>query len=726
MSQERRASGKRKARSSAKNNGGRSGTAAPSLPAQLCRAVFDNIPQHMYCTDLQGRVIYANRQYCQAMGKPIAALIGKTAYDLFPKKLADKYTKDDQRVIATGETLQADEVNKPPHQQPIYVRVVKAPLRDRSGRIVGVQGVYWDITEHRRAAAQIEEQAYLLSTLLENLPDSVYFKDRQSRFRRISRAQAVRFGLTDPAQAIGKTDFDFFDTAHAKAAFADERDVIRTGRPIVDKEEKEVLPGGIVRWVSTTKMPLRDGSGKLIGTFGVSREITDRKLAEQQLVFRAFNDPLTSLPNRALLMERLAHVFQRSRRIPDALFALLFLDLDGFKSINDSLGHKAGDEFLIHVGRRLTKSVRPSDTVARLGGDEFVVLLEDIRSPTEATRVAERIQKDVSASCAVAETEVFSTVSIGIALSSTGYQCPEDMLRDADTAMYRAKANGKARYEVFDATMHDHAVNLLQTEVALRRALEREEFRVYYQPLVTVENRRILGFEALVRWQHPERGLLLPESFLPLTEETGLIHNLGLWVLGQACRQTKDWQERYPSDPPLRIGVNLSSRQFAHKDLVEQIHQILDETGLDPNCLTLDITEKTILENIRATAATLTRIRALQIHVHIDDFGTGYSLIKQLSQYPVETLKLDRAFVSSLASNEVHAEVAKTVIHLAHSLGIEVSAEGVETPGQLERLKAFDCGSVQGFFFSEAVDAATAEKLLQSGGVWADGHAVTQ
>src|SRR4029079_10189193 len=356
--------------------------------------------------------------------------------------------------------------------------------------------------EHRARASlpitdisPLADEIFLLATLMDNVPDSIYFKDRHSRFTRINRYAAERFGVDDPALAVGRTDFDFFSEEHAAKALRDEQEIIRTGRPLVNVEEKETRADGDVRWISTTKLPLRDRHGKIVGTFGISRDITERKQAEEQLQHRAFYDPLTDLPNRALFIDRLQHLFHRARRVlGNPLFAVLYLDLDRIKSINDSLGHQAGDELLVGTARRLERCLRPGDTLARLGGDEFTVLLDNITCEADATGVADRIHEELAAPLDVRGYEMFTSVSVGIALSSVGYDRPEDMLRDADTAMYRAKAGGRARHQVFAGDMPQRAVSSLRLETDLRRALERHEIVPHYQPIVNLDDGTVVGF----------------------------------------------------------------------------------------------------------------------------------------------------------------------------------------------------------------------------------------
>jgi diguanylate cyclase (GGDEF)-like protein/PAS domain S-box-containing protein len=561
----------------------------------------------------------------------------------------------------------------------------------------------------------VDQPAFFLGILLDTIPDNIYFKDAQSRFTRISRHMAVWLGLADPLEALGKTDFDFFTSEHAEQAFRDEQDIIRTGVPLVNVHEKETFPDGSVRWVSTTKMPLRDPGGRIIGTFGISRDITEYKRIAEQLERHGLYDALTNLPNRALFVNRIEHLFRRAERQTGQTlpFAVLYFDVDRFKGVNDSFGHHAGDDFLVEIARRLERSLRPGDTLARLGGDDFAILLEDLRTATDATRVAERIQQNLVAPFAVEGNEVFCSASIGIALGPGGYTQPQEMLRDANTAMYRAKANGRAGHQIFDADMHKRAVTQLRIETDLRRALERQEFIVHYQPIVDLTTRRLTGFEALVRWKHPQRGLIPPGEFIPVAEETGLIKPMGLWVLQESCRQIRAWQER--GGTPMRISVNLSGHQLAQPDLVEQIRKTLETTGIAPELLAVEVTESALVRDMSAAAAVLAELRKLKVHVNVDDFGTGYSSLSYLQHLPVDTLKIDRSFVKTLDQDGGRQEIVIAIITLAHTLGMTVIAEGVETRGQLDALTALNCNAAQGFFFARPLPSEEAEKVLDGG-----------
>jgi diguanylate cyclase (GGDEF)-like protein/PAS domain S-box-containing protein len=442
------------------------------------------------------------------------------------------------------------------------------------------------------------------------------------------------------------------------------------------------------------------------------QDITDRKRAEEQLQHEAMHDVLTGLPNRAMFIDHLELAIARAQRNEARKFAVLYVDLDRFKIINDSLGHAVGDQLLTEVAVRLWKCVRAGDTVARLGGDEFVLLLEDIYEESEAIDVAERIKSELAASFTLNGREVFTTVSIGVASSWTSYHQAEGLIRDADAAMYRAKSLGKNRHEIYDSAMHAQVSDLLQMETALRMAVERNELVVYYQSIVDLETFKISGFEALVRWNHPERGFISPANFIPLAEETGLIVDIGEWVLRDACRQMERWQKIFPSDPPLFVSVNLSSKQFIQSDLIQRVTQIIEETKINPEGLKLEITESAVMDNVETATEMLKKLRALGIKLSIDDFGTGYSSLSYLHRFPIDTLKVDRSFVVNMSEDGENVEIVRTIVSLAQNLGMNVIAEGVETKEQLAALRKLGCENGQGYFFSKPVNAKAAENLI--------------
>jgi diguanylate cyclase (GGDEF)-like protein/PAS domain S-box-containing protein len=471
---------------------------------------------------------------------------------------------------------------------------------------------------------------------------------------------------------------------------------------------------GTYHWMLSRGLAVRDERGEAYRMAGSLTDITRRKEAEERLLHDALHDGLTGLANRTLFADRLHQALARSRRRHDYSFAVLYVDLDQFKVVNDSLGHQAGDEVLVALARRLEACLRPGDTVARLGGDEFAVLVEDMEDASHALRIADRIHAELGPSLKVRGHEVFATASVGIARGATRYEDAQDLLRDADIAMYRAKRRGRGSSEIFDASMHALATTRLKMETELRRALERHELRLHYQPLVSLETRRIAGMEALVRWQHPDRGLLLPQEFIPLAEEIGAIVPLGRWVMKNACAEARRWQEGASGGPPVAVSVNVSARQFSQSDVLALACEALDESGLPAPSLRLELTESAIMDDPAGAAAKLGQLKQLGVNLDVDDFGTGYSSLSYLRRFPIDALKIDRAFVSRMDAEVEDREIVRTIVTLAANLGVAAVAEGVETPAQAEQLRRFHCPYAQGFLFSRPVAADEAADLLRS------------
>lgn len=467
-------------------------------------------------------------------------------------------------------------------------------------------------------------------------------------------------------------------------------------------------------WMLGRGLAIRDRNGKAYRMAGSQTDITRGKVV----------DVLTGLPNRVLFMDRLSRSFERARRMKDKTLALIFLDLDSFKLINDSLGHLIGDQLLVAIAGRLEATLRSSDTlarfgrnhtIARLGGDEFTILLEDISTPLDATRVAERIAKDLAVPFFVAGQELFPTASMGIAIHNPGYQSPEELLRDADTAMYSAKALGKGRYEIFDANMRANTIARLQLETELRRAIERREFENYYQVIVSLTTGKVWGFEALVRWRHVNRGIVSPNEFIPVAEETGLIVPLGQWVLETACQQMRLWQTRFSEDPPLFISVNLSARHFLQSDLLHQCRSVLQRTQLSHRSLVIEVTESAMMPDPESAIQLMYQLKSLGVKIALDDFGTGYSSLSYLHRFPLDSLKIDRVFVSRIMEDD---EIVRTIITLGRNLGLKVIAEGVETVEQMAKLQELGCEYAQGYYFSVPVNAQEATDLLAAKRHW--------
>lgn len=445
------------------------------------------------------------------------------------------------------------------------------------------------------------------------------------------------------------------------------------------------------------------------------REIIERQRVQQQLVYDALHDGLTGLANRTLLMERIDFAIKHAKRHSGYMYALLFIDLDRFKIINDSLGHSVGDQLLVAVSNLLKDCLRESDIVARLGGDEFVILLDGIRDPQDAILIGERIQQKLRSPFALEGQSIFTSASIGIVFNTNGYKSATDVLRDADIAMYRAKAKGKACYEIFNPTMYYEALKLVELENNLRLALEREEFVLHYQPIIFLENNELVGFEALIRWRHPTRGFISPIEFIPIAEDTGLILEIGEWLLREACKQLSKWQQQFKSIPQvafLKMSINLASLQLQEPEFINKLDQILQETGLDGNCLRLEITESVLIEPGGSVQNTLKQIRNRNIKLSIDDFGTGYSSLSYLRRFPIDNLKIDRSFIEQMNFDAENFEIVRIIITLAKTLGMDAISEGVETPQQLSQLKALGCEFGQGFLFAKPLPPLTVESML--------------
>jgi diguanylate cyclase (GGDEF)-like protein/PAS domain S-box-containing protein len=512
-----------------------------------------------------------------------------------------------------------------------------------------------------------------------------------------------------PSGWFGRLAPDDVDTFHSALEAAS-----TSGERLFELEHRMLRRDGEPLWVLTRGVLVRDGEGQVLRIAGSMTDISARKRAEESLIYDAFHDGLTGLANRSLFLDRLSVALAALRRSPEQRFAVLFLDLDRFKTVNDSLGHGVGDRLLLAIGRRIEELTRPIDTVARLGGDEFALIAGRVADGAAAAHVAERLQRGLAVPFLIGEHEVYVTASIGIALPDEETADAERLLRDADLAMYRAKASGRGCYEVFDLELHHAAVALLKLETELRRAVAQGDFVMHYQPIVALSSGSIVGFEALTRWRHPVRGLVPPAHFIGLAEETGLVVPLGWLVLENASRQAHEWQQRFPQDPPLFMSVNVSGKLFAQDGAVEQVLQILEKSRLAPECLRLEVTESVVLDHGEAVMERLRQLRQMGVQLSIDDFGTGYSSLSYLQRFRYDELKIDRSFVRDLAFEDSRV-IVETILQLASHLGIGVVAEGVETAEQLAHLQQLGCPLGQGFWFARPLDSDGAGALLGAG-----------
>ncbi len=479
-----------------------------------------------------------------------------------------------------------------------------------------------------------------------------------------------------------------------------------------ESEHRMRQKDGRYLWVQVRGLAVQDGSGRVTRIAGSQTDISERKKSEERLIHDARYDNLTTLYNRAALVEQLRLSIERSRRHPDYLFAVLYMDLDRFKDVNDSQGHAVGDLLLKNIAQKLVTIIRPSDIAARLGGDEFVILLDGIHDIKDATIVAERIQTEIEQSMQQFHHRPRVTASIGLVLSQPGYKLPDEILRDADIAMYRAKSSGKARYEIFDPTMRERLIARLRMETELRHALEHQALNVYYQPVLSVADHKILGCEALARWRHPQRGMIPPKEFIPIAEEGGLIMGLDMWVLREACKQTREWQKTIPGAANIKVNVNFSGKHFTQTDLVERIKRVLQETDLSPHHLNLEITENVMMENHTLAIQLLGELQEIGVQIQVDDFGMGYSSLSYLSRFPLNALKIDQSFVSNMQQDSTNMKIIQAIVSMTHNLGMTVIAEGVETPAQFKRLEALGCECVQGYLVAMPLNSQQMFDLL--------------
>ncbi|MGD0439229.1 MAG: EAL domain-containing protein [Acidimicrobiales bacterium] len=550
-----------------------------------------------------------------------------------------------------------------------------------------------------------------IRNLLNTIPERIYFKDLESRFLLVSAGWLATAAPGHTLEEVlGKTDFDFFSDEHATAAFADEQRIIRTGEPIIGKLEQESFQDRTGPWVASTKMPLLDDKGEIIGTFGISRDVTAQVNAENALAYQVLHDPVTGLANRVALMDRLSQALLGLERQPSRL-AVLYVDLDHFKQINDSFGHDAGDQVLVEIGRRLSKFSRHSDTVARLGGDEFVVLCGALREEDDVGLIGERIVREVRGPYIEDGRDLSVTCSVGIVITSNALAEPEELIRDADEAMYDVKQSGRNRYRVFDASQRiGSQVSILQTE--LNHAIERSELFLLYQPLFSLEDRSLIGVEALVRWRHPRRGVVLPDDFIPFAEQYGLIARIDSFVLDEACRQVAEWTSRDTWPGKFTMAVNVSGAELSDPGFASHVAEVIGRHGINPALLCLEITETALMGEFGDVEATLAALPKLGVRLALDDFGTGYSTLSHLQRLKVDVLKIDRSFVAQISKNARDREIVAAVMAMSHALGTTVVGEGIETSDQLDALTGLECDQGQGFLFARPLSPEAVVALV--------------
>ncbi len=679
------------------------------------RDLFENANDLIYTHDLQGYFTSLNRAGEKITGYTRQEAVGGTIN--ISQVVAPEYLEKAQKMMAhkvakeVPVTYELEIITK--HGQRVSLEL-STRLIFRDGKPVGVQGIARDITARKCAENSLHKTVSLLTSTLESSNDGIVVINSDGEIVVYNR-KFLEMWQIPPAIIEQKSGEEIIN--YIKSQLKDPKKFeLQTARLYEDP---------LATCLTTVKF--KDGrvferysqpqylEEKPVGRVCSFRDITERIRAEEKLLYYALHDPLTNLPNRAEFMNHLEAAIERAGRETNFSFAVLFLDLDRFKIINDSLGHVVGDKLLMAIAKRLKNCVRPRDVVARLGGDEFTILLNGSNESSEVIWIAERIQNALTEPFKIDNYEIFTSASIGVIISDEIPRHPEDFLRDADTAMYRAKESGKARYEIFDHAMHVRNMNLLQVENDLRKALDRNEFKVFYQPIVDLGTGAIVEFEALIRWQHPVHGLVAPNEFIGVAEETGLIIPIGRWILEEACRQITVWQNLFPRPTPLSVSVNLSAKQLMHPAFTAQVREILAKTGLRSRYLNLEVTETTVMEHSETALNILNDLCALGISLSTDDFGTGYSSLSYLHRFPFDHLKIDRSFINKMDSDAKSGEIVRTILMLAQNLHLEAVAEGIETPEQLRQLQALGCPYGQGYLFSKPAPVAEVEKILAKG-----------
>ena len=689
------------------------------------KALLDGSEDYIFVLDRDLRFVHVNCVVEKRFGIPPEERIGKTVWDLYRNKEVPDFISRIQSVFETGKSVTYDDDNVVSGIW-ICTETIISPIFSQSGEVESVLGVSRDVTSRRQAALELEKSEQRYAIAVRGANDGIWDWNLETAGMYFSPRWWAIVGEDESKSSMESYPAEWFDRICADdLVLLKEKifDHIQGRTPHLEDEHRIRHADGTYRWVLCRGLCVRDSTGTAVRMGGSLSDITARKDAEEKLHYGANHDALTGLPNRCSFLDNLSRCMHRSRRRTDHCgpFAVLFLDLDRFKVINDSLGHLAGDELICTMARRLEKCVRPGDTVARMGGDEFTILLEELRQDSDVTRVADRIIRELGNPVEIRGFPVQVTVSMGIAFDKPSYHQPDDLLRDADTAMYRAKENGRNGYQVFDQAMHKSVMAQLKSERDLRRAVARQEFVMHYQPIYAVANRQLVGFEALLRWNHVKRGLVPPNEFIPLAEETGLIIPMGWWIISEATRASLLWNKNRGDDDRLTVSINVSPKQFAQPKVISRINFLISNSGARPEDVILEITESLLMDEDVELSKLLQDMRSQGIRFALDDFGTGYSSLSFLRRSELDIMKIDRTFVRDIGTSKSSREIVNAMLALARGLNLLVTAEGVETREQQVALAEMQCDRAQGYFYSKPLTLEQAVELaLSEAGQFAD------
>ncbi len=675
----------------------------------LMRTLVDAVPDNIFAKDLHSKFLLANNAVAKSMGTVPENLIGKDDFTFFPPDMAQRFFDDEQAVLRSGQPLlnREEPVIDKQSDAVRWLLTSKIPVRNDRGEIFGLVGIGRDITKRREAQLALHESEERFRSLTELSSDWYWEQDASLRFIQLEDPNN-KSGYTR-SEILGKSLTQLPHTDILSSSWQDHEDLMRRRQPFRDLELRHQAEDGRLTYLSLTGLPAYTEAGEFRGYRGIGRDITERKLSEEHIQYLATHDSLTNLPNRFMFSKLLNQAIESARRHHRKL-AVLFIDLDRFKNINDTLGHGAGDQLLMEIARRLTACLRASDLVGRLGGDEFVILLPEIEDTGQAVKVAQKILAASLEPVAIQGQECRVTASVGICFYPDDAQDEQSLMKNADIAMYRAKEEGKNTYQFYSPDIKARSLERLMLENNLRQALERNEFFLHYQAKRNLKTGEVAGVEALVRWQHPELGVISPAQFIPLAEETGLIVMIGRWVLKTACAQNVAWLAQ--GLPPVCMAVNLSARQFFDEHLIDDVAATLQETGMPPELLEMEITEGMVMQDAERAIRILSAIKALGVRLAIDDFGVGYSSLAQIKRFPIDTLKVDSSFIRDIPANPEDRAITEAIIAMGKTLSLTVIAEGVETEEQESFLRDHACDQSQGYYFSRPITPEEFESFL--------------